>query len=233
MKPKWNVRLVSFETVPEIEAQWSSADLAALLEAMDYGDTADLDDTALREMTVLSLQDRSPLEATEILLRHRSSERLTKGQIQTLALDLAELQEKVWEHHADMTLHEALFAVGSLASQAFPDGFPTPDAARVTLTVRALNAAARDTLAEGLHEPLLVRLLADGMPDTAVLRRLFEDPIAGDTFPEAASIVWMFHTTSLEDGVTVQVVSSGYWLDPIADSTEYTSSAHADATSAD
>ena len=233
MKPKLDVQLVSFETVTEIEGLWSSTDFAALLETMDYGDTAGMDATELREMCVLSLQDRPLVEAAEILIAHCLGGRLTKGQVQSLAHDLAELGEKLWEHCSDMSLHAELFRVGSLAGMAFPNAIPTPDAVMLTLNVQPGNAAAREALADGLREPMVVRLLADGMPDSAILRRLFEDQIAGDAFPEAESILWSFRATPLSDGVSLDVVSSGYWLDPIADAHEYTSSAYPDAENED
>ena len=221
MRPKVQVRVERFETVEEIDGAWTAARLAALLDAMDYGSTADLTDAELREMTVLSLQDRSPAEAAELLLANRVGDRLTLGQRQTLGHDLTE--EKLWEHHADMSLHEELFHVASLAYQAFPRVFHTPDAARVHLALRPENAAAREAIAAGVREPMLVRLLAEGMDESAILRRLFGEALAGGPFPEAESIVWSFEARPLDGGgVEVDLLSSGYWLDPLADVEAYT-----------
>ena len=229
MKPKWDVRVLGFETLSRIERHWSSADFTALLEAMDYGDTSSIDDAELRDMVILSLQDRSPVEAAAMLMQHRLGKRLKKGQIETLAHDLAEENEKLWEHYADMSLHEDLFAVGSLASEAFPTTFPVPDAAQLKLRVSPTNKAAHEAIKSGIREPLLARLVGSGMADNAILHRLFSDQLAASHFPEAEAILWTIDVTPDGDAVNVEIMSAGIWLDPLADVDHFTCTAWPDA----
>ena len=62
----------------------------------------------------------------------------------------------------------------------------------------------------------IVRMLASGMDEDAILNRLFEDELAEEKFPEAALIIWdleVDHTG--EHTTTLQIISSGYWLDPL------------------
>ncbi|MFT5328854.1 MAG: hypothetical protein ACI8P0_006770, partial [Planctomycetaceae bacterium] len=56
----------------------------------------------------------------------------------------------------------------------------------------------------------------DGMPETAVLHRLFDDQLTGGPFPEAESLLWIMHQEMLnKTTLRLEVISSGYWLDPL------------------
>lgn len=139
------------------------------------------------------------------------------------------LDEKLWEEDSDMTLHEQLFNVGSLLYAAYPSKFPEPDAVRVALQITATNELAKEVLSQPLSESFLVRLLADGMDEGAVLHRLFDEQLAGRSFPEADSIVWVVEAETVGQGaVETHVISSDYWLDPLRNTKSYESSAYGD-----
>ncbi len=223
----FRVEVRGFTVLEEIEGSWTSDDFRRLLERMDFGDTAGLAADELREMCVLSLQDREPAAAAALLLEHRLGDALGKGQIQNVSHEM--LDEKLWEEYADMPLHERLFHVGSLLYQAFPGLVPVPDAVDVRLAVKANGPEGERVLSEPLHESLLARLLADGMPDSAPINRLFGDAVAGGPFPEAESIVWIVAVEPVDARtVHLQIVGSGYWLDALRETRSYESSAKAD-----
>ena len=227
MKNRFHVRVVDFLILQEIEDAWMVDDFSALLDAMDYGDTSGLGDAELREMCILSLQEREPDETAALLIKHKLGHRLKDGQIRNIASEMRE--DKLWEQHADMSLHEHMFNIGSLLFAAFPRSFPEPDAVRVMLEVVATNEAARETLAHPLHESFLVRLLADGMGEGSVLHRLFDEQPEGKSFPEADAIVWIVRAETLAAGtVEIDMISSGYWLDALRDIEAYDSTAYAD-----
>jgi len=161
------------------------------------------------------------------LLEHRLGSELSKGQIQNISHEM--LDDELWEQYADMPLHERLFHVGSFFYQAFPQLAPVPDAARVHLEVRARNDEGERTLAGRLHESFLVRLLADGMPESAALHRLFGEAVRGAPFPEAESIVWILNSERV-DARTLRLfaIGAGQWLDPLRETKSYGSEAHAD-----
>ena len=139
------------------------------------------------------------------------------------------LEEKLWEEEADMALHEQLFNIGSLLYAAFPRVVPTPDAVQVTLSVTATNEDAESLIVRPLTESLVVRLLADGMDRSAVLHRLFDEQLAGRTFPEAESIVWTVTCRATgPHAAEVDVISSGYWLDPLRGVRAFESNARPD-----
>lgn len=227
MQPKFRVSVVSFAIIPEIEGVWTTNGLAELLDKMDYGSTAGLSEDELREMCLLSLQELEPDAAAALVLKQHLGNRLKDGQIRNLAFDMAD--EKQWEHYADMSLHEGFFNVGSLLYAAFPGSFPEPDAVRAKLEVVAANAPANEILEHALNESFLVRLLADGVGDGSVLHRLFDEQLAGNTFPEADEIVWIVRTESTAaHTVTIEVISSSYWLDALHETAAYESSAYPD-----
>jgi hypothetical protein len=83
---------------------------------------------------------------------------------------------------------------------------------------------------------LLLRILAAGMDDHAVLNRLFEDALAGPAFAEAGAIVW--HLSRCAGAAPERefvLVSSHQWFDPLRKLESWTATAWADppARSAD
>lgn len=227
MKNRFHVRVLSFANILEIEGARTPADFTALLEAMDYGDTGGLKDDELREMCIASLQDQTPVEVAYLVLKQDFGADLSDGQMRNLAGEM--LDEKLWEEYADSSLHERMFSAGSLLYAVFPQSFPKPDAVRVVLEVTAANVTARSHLTASLNESFLVRLLADGMDEHAILHRLYHDELKGDFFPEADQVVWIVQTTAVRDDVMqIEVVSSGYWLDALDETETYESSAYAD-----
>ncbi len=229
MKPTFQVRVVKFSTLREIDGVWTPDDFTALLDKMDFGETNELGPGELREMCLMSLQDLEPQAAAALVLEQHLGDRLTQGQIRNAADEMSD--EKLWEEYADMSLHEGMFNVGSLLYAASPKSFPEPDAVHVSLEVVATNDAARKALARALDESFLVRLLSEGMDDKSVLHRLFDQQLDGKSFPEASTIVWILRTEQRDaDTAKIEVTSSGYWLDPLRETSSYESSAYSDDT---
>ena len=227
MTTRFEVTVLEFSVLTELADEWGASDFVALLEKMEYGDTTGMSDSDLREMCLLSLQEREPALAAALVLEHDLGSDLRKGQIIQLAHRMVE--EKLWEEYPDLALHERLFHVASLMYAAFPRDFSEPDAVRVSLEVAAGNAEAKAILSQPLDESFVVRLIADGMPARAVLHRLFGDPLSGSSFPEASSIVWTVRGETLgEDRLQLEVLSSGYWLDALRETRTYASTAYPD-----
>ena len=223
----FRVTVQDFQVVEEFEGLRTAADYRALLEAMQYAETAAIPEAELREMCLMSLQDLDPGDAGVVVLQHDLGGAVRKGQIEQMGHSMAE--ERLWEQHADMALHERLFHAASLLHAASPSTFPVPEAVRVTLDLEAENDSARAILARPLPESFVVRLLADGMEPRALLKRLFEGQLAGTSFPAAASIVWTVTSEPAADGgLRIHVTSSGYWLGALRETRAYTSAAYPD-----
>ena len=229
MKAEFEIQVVRFSVLNELEGVWAEDDFVALLELMEFDDIEDLDTDELRDMCLMSLQDLGPRDAAALLLQYKLGHKLSKGEISEMSSEM--LDEKLWEQDSDMTLHEQLFNVGSLLFAAFPTLFPEPDAVCVSLQITAGNELAEEVLSQPLSESFLVRLLADGMDQGAVLHRLFDEQLAGQSFPEADSIVWIVRTEAIDaNAVKAEIISSGYWLDSLRNTRSYQSSAYGDGS---
>lgn len=227
MTNSFNVEIVRFSNILEIEGAWGGADFKALLDAMEFGDHSQLSDAELREMCIMSLQDQAPDEAAFVVLNHVIPADLKESQLRNMSHEMS--SEKLWEEYVDPAFHERLFNVGSLLYAAMPRSFPKPDAVHVSLKVMAGDAASWQAIAPLPTDALSVRLLADGMEDNAVLRRLYGEQLAGKSFPNAAEIVWITDIHPEQDlCLTMNVTGSGYWLDALEGTKSYTSNAHAD-----
>lgn len=211
------------ETLTAFDDAWTPQDLLALLDAAGFDDGAALPPGEIEEMCLLSLQDHEPAEAAALVLSHRLGKRLKKGQIEHLAHEFGD--ERHWEHHADITLHEPLFHVGSLLWRAFPGAFLKPNAVRIVLEVKPADGESRELLAEHLDEVLLVRIIADGLPPRALLHRLFEDQLERGAFHEATAIVWSWTAAATSGGLVVDVIGSDAWVGPLRQAGSWTSDA--------
>lgn len=228
MANSFRVRVLSFATIEGIDGARTGRDYAGLLEAMEYGDQSGMDEDELREMCLLSLQDLEPEEAAYLVLKHDMGEELRDGQLRNAASEMRD--EKLWEEYADTAFHERMFNAGSLLYAALPGHFPRPDAVRVELDVTAVNASAKELLTPSPDESFLVRLLADGMDEHAILHRFYGDQLKGDAFPNADEVVWIVRTEPVDENtLNIEVISSGYWLDALDLVEAYESDAYADS----
>ena len=219
--PIHKIRMVHFEELRELEDDWTSADLVAVLEKMGVEGAGDDSAEEIREMCILSLQDLEPAEAAAVVMAHRLGTELTEGQIQNLSHDCQ--TEKLWEHGGNMELHRAMFSIGSLLFVVNEQQFPTPDAVRVTIELKSPDADAIERLTGEPAPQSLVRMLAAGMQADAILNRLFEDELAGGTFTEAESIIWDLKVErTSERTATLRITSSGNWFDPLRHSESFT-----------
>ena len=228
MTNRFQVRVLSYSNIGEIEGARTDADFAVLLDAMEFGDQSGIAAGELREMCLMSLQDLEPEEAAYLVLKHDMGNVLRDGQLRNIANEM--LDEKLWEEYADPSFHERMFNAGSLLYAAFPGSFPEPDAVRVILDVTAENAASREALTASPDETFLVRLLADGMDSHAVLHRMYGEELKGGSFPNAAEVIWIVRAEPVSDGVMkLEITGSGYWLDGLEQTDSYESTAYADA----
>lgn len=224
MADEFHVDVLSFSILEELADVWTTKEYSELLAEMEFGSIEGLSQAEVREMCLLALQDLEPKAAAVLVLEYRLGDRLSKGQRDNIAADMPD--EKLWEEYADMSFHEQLFNVASLLYMAFPKIFPEPDAVRATVKITALHNTGREILRSALTESFLVRLLAGGMDQGATLHRLFDEQLAGDSFPEAEFIMWTLRIESITESTSnVEVISSGSWLDALRNTKSY--SAHA------
>lgn len=222
---QFKVNILSFEQIKELPGSWEKSDLVNLLSAMDYDNPAEIKDSELREMCMMSLTDFEPEESAKIVLDYTIAGRLTEGQIENLSHEI--LTEKLWEEYPELPLHPDLYRSTQLLYDAYNGKFPRPEAVQFTIEING-----DVTIFEENPEAPIVRLLAAGMSDRSLIHRLFSDQIEGDRFAEAKDILWQLKkVTGDQNAVTYEIVSSAYWLDEIKYADSYEAETHADAMS--
>ena len=216
----FSVHVVDVGELKELDGSWKTSDYVAILEKLDVDGAAQLPADDAREMCILAIQDLEPAGAASVVLDYKLGDVLTPGQIKNYGIDSQ--HEKLWEQSADMELHHAMFDVSSLLATVNDSVFPTPDAVQVTLDIKGQDTAAMTVFHEALDHALLVRMLATGMDENAILNRLFGDDIAEGKFSDADSIIWVYDTESIDDKtVRLKITSSGYWLDPLRETESF------------
>ena len=77
---------------------------------------------------------------------------------------------------------------------------------------------------------VIVRLLANGLNENAILNRLFEEKISGDNFPDAKNILWILKEISQTDNERQYEITSSYlWFGELENVASFDADAHADA----
>ena len=141
------------------------------------------------------------------------ADQLSAGQREQLAHQM--LTEKLWEENPKLELHQHFFNATQLLYEAYNGQFPHPQAVEFRVKVTAANPADMAAFEPAPAAPLL-RLLAAGLSDHALLNRLFGEQLAGSDFAEAPAILWQVSAGEKTAASAVfTVISSDYWLEEI------------------
>ena len=229
----FTVERLSFATLTELPRSWQPADYRALLGQLNFDNPEALPEAELKEMCQMALTDLEPREAAEAVITYLFPEVLSAGQVDNLAHQM--LTERLWEENPELTQHLGFYQATQLLHEAFNGTFPSVKAVEFQVKCTAASPADLDVFGTDAGDrttaaaPLL-RLLAVGLPDNALLNRLFSGHLAGENFAEAASILWELRVVEkTADAVTFDVVSSAYWLEDFKYADTYTAPTHADA----
>ena len=197
---------------------------------MNYENSEDIKEAEVKEMCLMSFTDLEPREAAEIVLGHLFPDQLNAGQIDNLAHQM--LTEKLWEENPELPLHRGFYQATQLLHDAYNGTFPRTQAVQFQVKCTAADPADLALFAKAPAAPLL-RLLAAGLPDSALLNRLFTDKLAGTEFTEASSIIWQLKTISQDaSSIVFDVVSSAYWLEEFKYADVYEADTRADEVAA-
>jgi hypothetical protein len=207
----FTVERLSFDSLTELPNSWQPQDYKALLVETGYDNPDEIEPAELKAMALMSLTDQEPAEAAQTVLGYLFADQLTTGQIENLAHQM--LTEKLWEENPELGQHEGFYKATQLLYEAYNGKFPRAEAVQFQVKLTAENAEDLAVFDAQPEAPLL-RLLAQGMPDNTLLKRLFHEQLDGTSFPEAPSIIWQLTPSQkTETSVVYDVVSSAYWLD--------------------
>ena len=226
MQAKFSVQIDSFHKISKIQNAWSNEDYRALMSIMDFDDDVDAMEAAeLREMCMMSLNDLEPADAAKAVLTHLFPE-LPKGKIEQISHDM--IDDRSWEEYPDCLFHERFFSAYALLREAFNGIFAKPAGVELTMTVTAAHDEDMAIFDESLASSI-VRLLASGQGDDALINRLYEDQIQGTQFPEAPGIVWQLKQTA-DTGLTREfsLISSNFWMENFEQIDNFKAVSHAD-----
>lgn len=210
MKHVFSIHPTSFKVINELPNAWSNTDYQKLLEIMDYGDTSGLNPNELKEMCLLSISDNEPEEAAKLILEYIFRDRLNAGQSDNISNEMVE--EKIWEEYADLSMHEEFFNATQILFDAYNGKFPHPEAVVMQIEFTAKNPKSIAVFESDI-EANLIRLITSGMPENTLIKRLFDDQLNGEDFPDAKDIIWQYKKTATEgDKLVFEIISSTYWF---------------------
>ena len=226
----FTVERLSFQHLAELPTAWKNADYKALLAKMDYDNPDEIAAAELKAMCQMSLTDLEPAEAAKLVLDYLFADELKEGQIDQLAHQLQ--TEKLWEENPRLELHEGFFNATQLLYEAYNGMFPHPQAVEFKVKVTAADPADLAVFDEQPAAALL-RLLAPGLSDSALLNRLFGEQLAGPAFAEAPHILWQATPgEQTATSVVFDVIGSDYWLEDFKYADTYDAPTHADEVAA-
>ena len=228
---KFTVERLTFTTLTELPDSWQNSDYKTLLQRMNYENPDERKEAELKEMCLMSFTDLEPREAAEIVLGYLFPKQLNDGQLENLAHQM--LTEKLWEENPELPLHRGFYQATQLLHDAYNGTFPRTQAVEFQVKCTAETPEGAAVLADAPAAPLL-RLLAQGLPDNALLNRLFSTQLAGLEFEEAKYILWQVKPGERTgNSLTFDIVSSSNWLEEFKYADVYEATTHADAVAAD
>lgn len=225
--PNFTVERLSFQHLAELPTAWQNADYLALLTKLEYDNPEAIAPAELKAMCQMALTDLEPAAAAQLVLAYvLGAAELTAGQVEQLSHQM--LTEKLWEENPRLELHQHFFNATQLLYDAYNGQFPHPQAVQFQVKVTAAAPADMAVFDQEPAAPLL-RLLAPGLSERALLNRLFGEQLAGTTFAEAPFILWQLTPSAqTADSRVFDVIGSDYWLEEFKYADTYEAPTHAD-----
>jgi hypothetical protein len=199
----YHIHIQKVESIQQIAGKWSREDYLKLLDIIEFGDPGDASEQDLRELLFLALSEYEPQEAAEIVLRYKFDDQFNDGQYEQISNDM--LKENVAEHYSDISYHRDLFDVHEFLYKVYNGKFPLAKASVITFSI-----GGKDVENLEMDKATALRLLAAGIDDHTLLKRLFKDQIDGnESFDDAQHIAWYLKELGTD---TYQLITSDYWI---------------------
>ncbi|MDB4583633.1 hypothetical protein N9164_10810 [Draconibacterium sp.] len=200
---KYHLIIIELKALTEIPGYWTSEDYINLLEAFDFSDSKEANPAELRELLEMAISDLEPRESAEILLHYKLSEKLSKGQIQNLSIEMVEDNES--EEYPDIALHCPLFAINQLLYKSYNGIFQNAKATKIDFELHFFEKANIIVTPE-LALCAMSKLLREQNP----IIRLYEKELSGEKhFNDAEKIVWRLQKN---EGNAYTLITSDYWI---------------------
>ncbi len=187
MPSSYQVTILSVSEVHALTDAWGNDSLRKLMELAEVEDLGDIADVDLLEMSLMVLQDLGNQKAGELVLETVFGDSMRPGVRQNLVDDLQE--NEPWNDFAEVSQQRGIFVAVCLLHKAFPTRYGTPDALELRVNIRSLTSAGTIAL-ESPRPDWLVRLLARGMEEHAIVHRLYSAELKSGEFKDAPGLIW-------------------------------------------
>lgn len=197
------ISILEVNTLEVLPDYWTAADHRALLDALDFGDSAEVADGELWDYLVMAIRELEPAQAAQVVLKYKLDDSLSEGQIEQISFDM--LTDKISEEYPDISLHKDLFAVNQLLYKAYNGKFP-----RILASSIRFEAGAPGSDVINLTPALALQALAAGLDEHSVIKRLLDPQITGEEdFISAPHIAW---SLVRESPTCYAMITSDYWI---------------------
>jgi hypothetical protein len=178
---------VSKNEIHALKGTWENDALRALLELAEVDDLGDIADADLLEMSLMVLQDLGNQKAGELVLEAVFGDSMRPGVRQNLVDDLQDAEP--WNDFAEISQQRGIFVAVGLLHKAFPTRYGTPDALKIRVRFEPLASAGAAAL-KTPRADWLIRMLARGMDEYAMVHRLYGVELKAGEFKDAPGLIW-------------------------------------------
>jgi hypothetical protein len=198
------VQVEDINTLNEIKDYWTNEDFTKLLEEFDFPDAKNVKKENLKEMLFMAIADFETNEAAKTLLEYKLSDKLNEGQMDSLSHEMT--VDKVAEEYPEPNLHYDLFNINQLLFKAYNGKFPKTEATELTFSV-----IDDDGTEIGTNKELLAKIIAGGLKESCLVKRLFAEQLEGEVeFTDAHKFIW---TIDNPEKNKYKILTSKYWID--------------------
>jgi len=186
MPNTYQVSILSINEVHALTGTWDNDSLRTLLRLAEVDDLGDIADGDLLEISLMVLQDLGNQKAGELVLEVVFGNSMRPGVRQNLVDDLQE--NEPWNDFAEVSQQRGIFIAVCLLHKAFPTRYGTPDALKIRVKFQPLAKAG--AVLKAPRADWLIRMLARGMSEHAIVHRLYGDELRSGEFKDAPGLIW-------------------------------------------
>lgn len=187
MPSSYQVTIESINEIHTLAGTWDNESLRALLKLAEVDDLGDIADTDLLEISLMVLQDLGNQKAGELVLAAVFGDSMRPGVRQNLVDDLQDSEP--WNDFAEINQQRGIFIAVCLLHKAFPTRYGTPDALKLRVRFQPLSQSGAAALITPRAD-WLIRMLACGMSEYAIVHRLYGAELKTGEFSDAPGLIW-------------------------------------------
>ena len=209
MKTQYPVVVTELTEIFDRPGAWTEPDYRAVLNNLDYPDADSISTDDLFDMLLLAMEERGIEDAGSAVFGYKVKDKMTAGQIHNAIHELQD--EDMWNSYREVNLHMLIFDVAWLMHRAFRGTYGKPSCLQTRLTVSG-PVPAQQNLAKTMNKTSLLQLIASGMPDDFVIKRMYSPQLKSGNFADSDGIIWAFSTQQTGESLEINVLSNTFWL---------------------